>query len=216
MDYEQLPEEETKDIGFDTKKSSSKKREKKIPIFMIVGLLAIVLILLKMNGVIFNGEKDQTKTITKSSLQKVLEVSDLSTIEYVYNGFATVTEKDNPKDIKYHVAYEGEVLGGINFKDVKFNIKEEEKIIEIITPQPIIQNVSVEPETLDFIFLKNSAKSETLIQEAYNASVEDIETSANNEDGLLKIAKENAIDTLKALYEPLFESTNNDYKITVR
>ena len=55
--------------------------------------------------------------ITASSLEKVLEIDELSTAEYTYNAVAKKHSQDG-KEIKYYVAYEGKVTAGVDFEKI--------------------------------------------------------------------------------------------------
>lgn len=51
-----------------------------------------------------SGQKPaEVKTI--STLEKIVQLSDLSTYTAIYNGIATVTDPEDAEKIQYHVAY---------------------------------------------------------------------------------------------------------------
>lgn len=89
-------------------------KKKKMLLGCILVLLVVVLVVF---GVVqikrLNEEK--VHTISKASLEKMLEISDLSTLEFTYNAIANVNDEDGKP--KYHVAYKGKVTDSIANRD---------------------------------------------------------------------------------------------------
>ena len=72
-------------------------------------------------------------TISEASLEKVIEINELATVDYTYNAIATAYAEDN-ETVKYNVAYEGVVNAGIDFKQIDIQLNAEENIIKITLP----------------------------------------------------------------------------------
>ena len=86
---------------------NDKKTGKK---FKILGITVIVIVLVigavacgKM--IISNSQGEGPEIITKSTLEKIINVSDLSTCESVYNGVAKVMNEEKEDKIDYYVSY---------------------------------------------------------------------------------------------------------------
>ena len=163
----------------------------------------------------FHSNKSQVTTITESSLEKVIAISDLSTLDYTYNSITNVLDEDG-ETVKYHVAYEGVVTAGIDFENIDVAIDEDTKTITISVPEANIQNVDVNMGTLEYIFENKKYETETVSQEAYKACRADLEKKATEEDHLLSVAKENAVDAVSALIVPWVEQLDEEYHVEVK
>lgn len=190
---------------------------KKAKIIAVGCLLGVVVI--GVSGFLIpkalHSNMEQVTTITKSSLEKVIEISDLSTLDYTYNSITDVLDEDG-ETIKYHVAYEGVVTAGIDFERVDVSVDEETKKVTITIPEADIQNVDVDMGTLEYIFEEKKYETETVSQEAYKACRADLEKKATNENNLLSVAKENAVDVVNALITPWVEQIDEEYQVEVK
>lgn len=161
------------------------------------------------------GEDGKLTTISESSLQKIIEINELSTVDYTYNATVTKTNDDS-SEIMYHVAYEGTVTAGIDFQEIAFDLNEEEKIITITIPEVEIHNISVNMGTMDYIFTKDKYETETISQEAYKLCKADLKKRIEDEELLKKTAKENAISSVEALFKPWIETVDKQYKVIIK
>ena len=164
---------------------------------------------------VLNPNTGSITTISQSSLEKVIEINDLSTLDYTYNAITTVYNEKNTKP-KYHVAYKGVVTAGIDITKVKIETDEKAKKIVITLPDATIQDVRIDMGTLDFIFEDKDYETETVSQEAYKASLADLERKASEEDDLLSMAKDNAVAAMKALIYPWIEQIDAEYEVEVK
>ena len=103
----------------------------------LVGILIILLVAsifiskftsFNIWGYIFPGSEHKLTTISESTLEDVIEISDLSTVEYFFNSITEVQD-EKTGDLKYHVAYEGVVDAGIDLSEVKVSVDNEKKVI---------------------------------------------------------------------------------------
>ena len=192
---------------------SEVKKNKKPKIILGIVILIVLIIGFKPGGV-FHSSQNKVSTVSKSSLEKVLETSQLTTLQYTYNAIAEV-KKEFFDTIKYHVAYEGTVQAGIDFEDIDIYINKEKKIITITLPEVSIQNVIVSAESMEYIFNDDKYESETVASEAYSACVKDLQTRAEKEVQLLQMAKHNARDVVQALIEPWVKQVDKEYTIEI-
>ncbi len=82
-------------------------------ISLIIALLILsitVKILININK---QDNEPQLVVETKSSLDVVVEIGDLITVEYPYSAIVSSYEDGDKKDVKYYVAYDGIVYANI-------------------------------------------------------------------------------------------------------
>lgn len=178
---------------------------------LVIVILAIYVIQVKRN----EEHGGVVTTISKSTLEKVCEISELSTANYAYNAIATAYAEDG-ESVRYRVAYEGTVTAGIDFTKLDINVDDENKKILIKVPEVEIQTTSVEAGKMEFIFTDESYNTETVTQEAYEICKADLEKRAREESDLLAFAKENAIATVEALVSPWVTQVDDSYEIEVQ
>lgn len=183
-------------------------------ILLIVAIILLVVVGIYMKAVVFNNREGQVSTISKSALEKVIEINELSTVNYTYNAIATVYD-ENAEDIKYYVAYEGLVTAGIDFEKITIDISEEEKKVIITLPEVEIHDLSVDMGTMNCIFMDKKYNAEKVSQEAYTASKEDLKNRISKENELFEMAKENAVASVKALFTPWIEQVDEEYVVEV-
>ena len=208
----------------ETKKEKKVKKPSKFSNFIkgiktstkIIFALAVAIVVLLAGWLISTtGEDGKLTTISESSLQKIIEINELSTVDYTYNATVTKT-KDDSSEIMYHVAYEGTVTAGIDFHEIDFDLNEDEKIITITIPEIEIHNISVNMGTMDYIFTKDKYETETISQEAYKLCKADLKKRIEDEDLLKKTAKENAISSVEALFKPWIETVDKEYQVVIK
>lgn len=189
---------------------------KKVKLMLAGGILAVILA-----GAAFviprllHSKEDRLTTITKASLEKVLEISDLETLDYTYNSITDVMDEDG-ESVKYHVAYEGVVTAGIDFEKIDVSVEDDTKTVVVTLPEAEIQNVYVDMGTMEYIFEKDKYETETVSQEAYHACCKDLEKKAKEETSLLTIARDNAVEAVNGLIAPWVEQMDKEYQVEVR
>ena len=148
-----------------------------------------------------NGCGDGKTVVTESTLEKAVEVSDLSVAEYNYNG---VYEhyKENSDKIDYRVKYDATVKVGINMGDVKFTIDEDNKTVTPILPELAINDVIVDTESLGY--MPENAKVE--VKDAIKYCKQDVQAEAEASEQLKEVAVENLQQVVEALIKPLLDT----------
>ena len=160
------------------------------------------------------GEEGKVTTITKASLEKVFEINELSTADYIYNAVARAYGEDGAS-VKYYVAYEGKVKAGIDFGKLDISIHEEEKHITIKLPHIEFQEQTVDPGTLKYIFKDRDSQREDIHQEAFELCEKDLKERLLQEKDLKEQAKKNAQAVVQGLVEPWVKQIDSAYSITV-
>ena len=161
------------------------------------------------------GEEGKVSTISEASLEKVFDISELSTADYTYNAIAKAYDEDGAT-VKYYVAYEGKVKAGIDFGKIKYDINEEEKIIHITIPEVEFTEKTVSPGTLEYIFKNKKSETENVYQEAFELCKQDLAERTDKEEELLQLAKENAVAVVEALVTPWVEQIDDEYKVVIQ
>lgn len=190
------------------------KRPKDILKIGISTVLILVVVLIIINFLKVNNDI-RVAINTKTSLEKIIEISELSTIEYTYNSIATKYKNDEIKEdnVEYYVTYEGIVRAGIDFNEIDINVNYKSKTIVITLPKVEIHEVSVDMGTLDYIYEKNTSEKDSISQEAYKLCKKDLRERASNETQLVDNAKSNAESAIEALLKPWAEAIDKDFKI---
>lgn len=199
------------DNKLENKKEEGKKGKNKFKFIIGLGLIIVLAIYIPK---IINPNLEKVTTISKASLENVLKINDLSTFDYTYNAVTDV--KDDKDKIKYHVSYEGLVTLGIDFSKIDISVDEEKKEISIILPNAQVQDISIDAGTMDYIFENKKYETETVSQESYKASVEDLKKRVDKQESLLEIANYNAITAVKALIEPWVNQLDGQYEVEVK
>lgn len=203
------PIEESKIKKYLQKTSPSKK--------IILAMTFIIIILLAILLILSSNKKGSRSISAKSSLEKIIEINELSTIDYTYNAIATKYKdgKNDKKSIEYYVAYEGVVTAGIDFNEIKIQIDDKDAIINIILPEVEIQDIRVAMDTMEYIFVKKAKEEQSISQEAYKLCKEDLKNRLENEENLYTSAKENAISAVEGLLKPWLNVIDKEYKVVI-
>lgn len=166
-----------------------------------------------------NHQKEQIPNMTVVSaptLQKIVNVNELSTFTAVYNGVASVPSKENPDEIDYYVSYEAKVNVGIDVKKISISVDQEKKVITIILPEVNITDINVKSSSLDFIFVNEEANTNTVVAEAYKICEEDVQNESEKETDIKTLAKQNAINIMTALTKPFIEQLDIEYTLVIQ
>lgn len=179
-----------------------------------IGIVLLIATVLLLSNVL-NLDGGRVTTISSSSLKKVVEINDLSTLDYTYNAITEVYDENGTR-LKYYVAYEGTVTAGVDISQIDISVNEEEKLITVVLPDAEVQHVNVHMGTLEFIFIKDKYETETVSQEAYKVSLDDLKKKANEEETLLSMAKDNAVAAINALIAPWVKQIDETYTVEIK
>lgn len=186
---------------------------KHIAVLFVIILVIITALMIKIK--IFNKKSEPT-IISKATLEKVINVSDLSTFEAIYNGVAAVENEEKPENIDYYVSYEAKVKAGIDFALVEVEVNEAEKIITVTLPEVKITDVDVDIASLDYIFMNNKANTETVSAQAYKKCIKDVTKESNSTNEIYESARQNARNIVEALISPFVEQLDSEYKLEIK
>ena len=178
---------------------------------VILVAIAAVAVLLQTSG----REEPQPQVFNKPTLERIINVSELSTFTAVYNGIARVANEKKPEKIDYYVSYEATVNAGIDFQKVEISMDEEQKTIILKVPEAHITNQSVEMSSLDFIFLNQKADKSGVTEVAYKACEEDVRQESEQQSAICELAKQNAENVLRALTRPIVNQLGEGYQLEI-
>ena len=191
------------------------KRIKFKHIAVLFIIIAVIVTALMIKIKIFNKKSEPT-IISKATLEKVINVSDLSTFEAIYNGVAAVANEENPENIDYYVSYEAKVKAGIDFELVEVEVNETDKVITVTLPEVKITDVDVDIASLDYIFMNNKANTQTVSEQAYKKCIKDVTKESNSTDEIYESARQNARNIVEALISPFVEQLDSEYKLEIK
>lgn len=186
---------------------------KHIAVLFVIILVIITALMIKIK--IFNKKSEPT-IISKATLEKVINVSDLSTFEAIYNGVAAVENEEKPENIDYYVSYEAKVKAGIDFELVEVEVNETDKVITVTLPEVKITDVDVDIASLDYIFMNNKANTQTVSEQAYKKCIKDVTKESNSTDEIYESARQNARNIVEALISPFVEQLDSEYKLEIK
>ena len=177
-------------------------------------IIIAIIVVIVVGGIILFAKPKGTTTFSASVLlEDIVEISELSTVTYTYNGVATAYDEDGNE--KYYVGYEGTVDIGFDLKDIKIENDKSEKIVRITIPELKIQNINANIGKAEYIFVNQKYNTETVISEANQVAKNDLEAKAKEDEKMFTIARENAISTIEAWSEPILSQLPDGYKIVV-
>lgn len=184
-----------------------------------ISIVAIVVVAMIVTGIVvmvIGGSKDKedkTKIITATTLEEIIEVSELSTYQSIHNGVVTVMNEKKPEKTDYHVAYKATVKAGIDFEKVSISINENGKKVLVSIPEVEIQKIDVDAGSMDFLFVNKKAETSSISSAAYELCVKDVENENSKGTVLYQLAEENAKNAIRALIEPFLISFDPEYTI---
>lgn len=196
-----------------------KKQQKKKPVKYII--LILLLAVIAVAGVwtafhIKEGRKETTTVISKTTLEKVLDISELSTGKAVYHGIAHVYDPKNDERVLYHVAYDATVKAGIDTDKIKIKIDKEAKKVTVTLPEVQIQDINVDMGTLDYMFESKRSQTESVSKDAYQAAIADVTKECKDNEEIKDLAKENAKNVVKGVLGTLLEQQEEAYTLEVK
>ena len=184
--------------------------KKKTKLLMRVVILLEIVALVASMYLHFNGTFSKPRIMTSATLEKAIDVSDLSTAQFTYNGIAEIYKDITHKKIKCYIRYNAKVKAGINMEDVQFEIDNENMTVKPILPEVKITSNIIDEKSLSFIPESTSIE----LSEALTVCKEDAEREANESDELLSSAKENLESIIEALIYPIV--SDQGYRIVYK
>ncbi|MGB4661749.1 MAG: DUF4230 domain-containing protein [Mobilitalea sp.] len=171
----------------------------------LIGLIAMVSIIGAKQISLF--DKGEVMIITSSTLTDAIDISNLSTAQFTYNGIAEVYKDDKKSKIKCYIRYNATVKAGIDMNSVIFDIDDNNKTVKPILPEINITSNTVDEKSLSFI--PNDADMN--LKDALIACQNDALSESKESSELLVSAEDNLKSIIEALLLPIV--TPQEYTI---
>lgn len=193
----------------------SSQKNIKITVWAAAAVVIVILIGLAFGLPMIQREDTEPEVITVSTLQEIVNVSELSTYTAVYNGIAQVMDEKDPEDIDYYVSYEAKVYAGIDFEAIQIRVDNDAKMIYVELPEVDITKIDVDIASMDFIFYDQKANTSTVSETAYKACEADAQQESASRNAIYELARQNACNMLTALIDPIVEQMDAEFQLSV-
>lgn len=195
------------------------KTKQKLKLGRIVLIVAVLILLAVLGGSAaidaIHNKNSNSEVSTINTLEKIVDVSELSTFTAVYNGVAEVYNEKDPEKIDYYVSYEAKLNAGIDFKEIKIEMDNDALKIMATLPPVVFIDTDVDITSMDFIFCNKKADKIAVTEEAYRACSDDVSKERANQDSILELAEQNAQNIVRALMLPYIENFLPGYQLIV-
>lgn len=184
---------------------------------MILGFICFILVMIIL--VLFSKEGN-VEVKVKSSLDKLVEKSDLETVNFTYNVIAKKCKDEekcdkksnNIDDFEYVLSCKGTITSGIDFKNVNVKVDKKNKKLLVKMPEAVITDNNV----ISLKFLNGEDIPASELANARRLCEETIEEKSKKDDELLPAAREQAEVVLKSFYEQWLKAFDKDYKVEIK
>lgn len=158
------------------------------------------------------AEEPSTEIMSSSTLEEMLRISDLYVYKVTYNGVVPVYENDDKKTLLYRVSYESDVTISINVENIKAECDDEKRIVWITLPELEFE-ATIKEKSLDYIFEKSKYNDGSVLGEALDKCRSDAKEKCQKNQLANKLAKEQAMNTINALLQPILEQEGYSAKL---
>lgn len=143
--------------------------------------------------------QEEPTIVTSSTLTDAIDISELSTAQFTYNGVAELYRDENKQKVECHIRYNATIKAGIDMDSVKWEIDETNKTVTPILPEIKITANPVDEKTLSFIPSNPKAELSTILR----VCKEDAEREAMESSELVETAEENLKSIIEGLLYPI-------------
>ena len=173
--------------------------------WLLILTFSIIFLALHSLNFLMPGEE---RTITSATLTKAIDIAELSTSQFTYNGIAQVFKDEQREKNECYIRYFSKVKAGIDMKKVSFEIDDEAKTVTPILPDIVITANIVDENSLSF--MPNNVTID--LRTALVACKEDALSEATQSAELFEVAEDNLKSIIEALLYPLLESSGYNIK----
>ena len=184
---------------------------------IIILLLVMIMVAAVCFTTIFAVKKLTDKkqpTITSASLySKIEESSELTSAKMYYNGVLFYSEGDIPylTQMSYNMTYSAVVRAGIDVSEIEIKVEDDRVVVDL--PEPEIQDINIDPDSVKFFDKKNALFNWEEMEDGVDAikyAKDDVEANAN-----LEVLKEEALENSRTLIQGLLEDSVGDKELYV-
>ena len=169
---------------------------------ILIAITVVVTVFVIVAFIVFR-QTDKKIIITTSTLREVVNISELSTGEFCYNGVVSIPKEKNPEKIDYSVKYDSTVKAGIDAEEVDFKIDMENKTITPVIPAIKITDVIIDDGSISTIPENETAN----LKEVLAYCKEDALEKATQNEKLIETAESNLRDSITALLMPILKES---------
>ncbi len=178
-------------------------------------LLILITTVVVIGYKIWEREQIKAEITAISTIEKMIDISELYTFQAVYNGIAEVENKNKADKIDYYVSYEAKLQAGFDFEELKVEVDNKNEIIRITIPEISIMHVNVDYASMEFMFQNDKTNKSAVTGEAYNVCIDDATNESAKIDPIFKLAEENARNVITALVNPFINQMDRKYKLDI-
>lgn len=182
-------------------------KNKSIKSILIIVILAILVITANLFGPAALNKIRKGDVMTSSELIKAIDIAQLSTAEFVYNGITEKYKDKKPDEVECYIAYDAHVKVGIDMEDVRFTIDNVNKTITPVLPEISISNAVVDEGSFSYI----PEDPDISLKDVITLCKKDAAENAAESEVLYETAEDNLKAAIEGLLTPILE--NEDYKI---
>lgn len=189
---------------------------KKAKILMMTAAAVLCILLGFLAARAFYREKEATVSTTAIE-EKLEQCSDLTTVRLDYRGLVQYSEGEIPLINKkgFSMIYDAQIRAGIDLSQAEINVSG--SVIHITLPEPVIQNVTINPDTVQFYDSQYSLFNWT-DKEDVTTALEYAEQDAlerTDSSDLLAQAKDQARAVIETLLVPITDTSSDSYQIEI-
>lgn len=201
----------------ETKLEIMKKMNNRNIITIVVCILLIIIII----SFFSNNSDGKVKTQIRTTLDSIIEKSDLETANITYNVIAKKCKNENNcdknsnniDDFEYVVSCKGTITAGIDFKKVNIEVDEKNKKVIITMPEATIKG---EPNIGSIKFLNGKDLKAAELPEARKLCQETAKEKSEKDNKLIPAAKEQARVVLEEFYDQWIKAYDSSYTVEVK
>ena len=184
------------------------------PLFLTFLVLLIIIF-------IVSSKEGQIEMKVKSSLEKVVERSDLETVTITYNVIAKQCKDEESCDktsndinnFQYVVSCKGSIVAGIDFQKIKIDVDRKKKKVIVKVPEATIIE---EPNVNSINFLNGKEIPASELPNARNLCQATIKEKSSVDEKLIPATKEQSVIVLKEFYDQWIKSYDSSYSVEVK
>ena len=166
------------------------------------------------------NKEGQIKMKVKSTLEKVVEKSDLETVTITYNVIAKKCKDEencdkksnNISDFQYVVSCKGSIVAGIDFQKIKVDVDEKDKKVIVKVPDATIID---EPNIHSIKFLNGNELSASELPNARKLCQETVKEKSELDQKLIPAAKEQSRVVLEEFYNQWIKAYDSSYRVVI-
>ena len=185
-------------------------------------LVPLLLICITLFIIFFTrlNKEGQIKMKVKSTLEKVVEKSDLETVTITYNVIAKKCKDEencdkksnNISDFQYVVSCKGSIVAGIDFQKIKVDVDEKDKKVIVKVPDATIID---EPNIHSIKFLNGNELSASELPNARKLCQETVKEKSEMDQKLIPAAKEQSRVVLEEFYNQWIKAYDSSYRVVI-